>query len=179
MALRCKIKVKHNYKGIESICDNLPKVVEQGVEEILKNIQGYAIRLEKGHNTTGILVEMIETSTGKVKGKVYADPEKFMTDDNISYLWFEYFGTGEFAEKEHIGVTKHFKESGYVEWYIPKNKVKRSLSYPIKVINGQEFYIASGAEPNHFLTDAEFKTRDDNLDVIQEKLYNMIKEACK
>lgn len=49
---------------------------------------------------------------------------------------------GEFAEEEHIGTTKHFLESGYTEWYIPVNKVDRSLNYPIKIINGQQFYIA-------------------------------------
>ena len=177
--MEIKFNIKHKFKKLNNIINNLPSAVKEGIEEILKNIQGCAIRLERGNNDEGILVEMIECSTNEVKGRVYADPYIFMTDDNISYLWFEYFGTGEYAEEEHIGVTKHFKETGYTEWYIPKNKVKRELSYPIKMINGNEFYVARGSRPNHFLTDAEFEVRNDNLDVIQEKIYNMLEEVCK
>lgn len=92
--INCKIKGLNKLdKKINTIISKLPKVASHSVEEILKNIQGYAIRLERGHNSNGILVEMIETSTMKVKGRTYADPNKFMTDNGQSYLWFEYFGT--------------------------------------------------------------------------------------
>lgn len=93
MKFDCEIKVKHNYKNIDTIIKNLPKTISESIEDVLKNIQGYAIRLEKGHKEDGILVEMIDMSTKEVKGKVYADPSKFMTENGQSYLWFEYFGT--------------------------------------------------------------------------------------
>ena len=47
-----------------------------------------------GHNEQGILCEMVDMSTKEVKGRVFADPSKFMTDTGQSYLLFEYFGTG-------------------------------------------------------------------------------------
>lgn len=56
---------------------------------------------------------MIDMSTKEVKGKVYADSSKFMTEKGESYLWFEYFGTGQYAEQNHIGKTKHFIESRF------------------------------------------------------------------
>ena len=90
ISLNCEIKTKYNYKKIEEIKKRLAQSV--GLEEVLKNIQGCAIRLERGNNSDGILVEMIEGSTGKVKGRIYADPSKFISNGN-SYLWFEYFGT--------------------------------------------------------------------------------------
>lgn len=65
-----------------------------------------------------------------------------MTENGQSYLWFEYFGTGQYAEQEHIGKTKHFIESGYTEWYIPIDKVGRTLNYPIITISGKQFYVA-------------------------------------
>ena len=68
-SLKCEIKVKHNYKRINNIIKELPKLATEITEDILKNIQGYAIRLEKGHNEEGILVELIETSTMAVKRK--------------------------------------------------------------------------------------------------------------
>lgn len=49
MKLSCEVKVKHNFKNIHNIIKNLPQFATESVENILKNIQGYAIRLEKGH----------------------------------------------------------------------------------------------------------------------------------
>lgn len=138
----CNIKVKHNFKNINTIIQKLPQTVKIATEDVLKKIRGYAIRLEKGHKEDGIIVEMVDMSTKAVKGRVYADPAKFMTENGQSYLWFEYFGTGQYAEQDHIGKTKHFIESGYTEWYIPIDKVGRTLNYPIVTISGKQFYVA-------------------------------------
>lgn len=146
----CNIKVKHNFKNIDAIIQRLPQTAKIITEDILKNIQGYAIRLEKSHKEDGIIVEMIDMSTKEVKGRVYADPSKFMTENGQSYLWFEYFGTGQWAEQEHIGKTKHFIESGYTEWYIPINKVGRTLNYPIVTISGKQFYVAVRSKSKSF-----------------------------
>lgn len=67
--------------------------------------------MKNGHKEDGILVELVETSTMKVSSRVYAEPSKFIAENGQSYLWFEYFGTGTFAEQDHIGKTKHFRES--------------------------------------------------------------------
>lgn len=175
----CKFKVKHNFKNMNAITQKLPQTAKLITEDVLKNIRGYAIRLEKGHNENGILVEMIDVSTKEVKGRVYADPSKFMTENGQSYLWFEYFGTGQYAEQEHIGKTKHFIESGYTEWYIPVNKVGRSLSYPIVTINKQQFYVAVGSKANHFISDAEFESRNENSEIARKRLNEMLKECTK
>lgn len=175
----CKIKVKHNFKNINTIMQKLPQTAKIITEDVLKNIRGYAIRLEKGHNEEGILVEMIDMSTKEVKGKVYADPSKFMTENGQSYLWFEYFGTGQYAEQDHIGKTKHFIESGYTEWFIPVNKVGRALNYPIVTIGNSQFYVAVGSKANHFISDAEFKSRNENTEIARKKLNKMLEECCK
>ncbi len=148
--ISCDIKIKHNFKNINAIIQKLPQTAKIITEDILKNIQGYAVKLEKGHKEDGIIVEMIDMSTKEVKGRVYADPSKFMTENGQSYLWFEYFGTGQWAEQEHIGKTKHFIESGYTEWYIPINKVGRTLNYPIVTISGKQFYVAVRSKSKSF-----------------------------
>lgn len=150
ISFNCNIKIKHNFKNIKAITQRLPEVAKEITEDVLKNIQGYAIRLEKGHKEDGILVEMIDMSTKEVKGRVYADPSKFVTENGQSYLWFEYFGTGQFAEQAHIGKTKHFIETGYTEWYIPVDKVGRTLNYPIVTINGKQFYVAIRSKSKSF-----------------------------
>lgn len=174
----CKIKVKHNFKNIDAIIKKIPQVAKEITDDILNNIRGYAIRLEKGHNEEGILVEMIDMSTKEVKGKVYADPSKFMSN-GVSYLFFEYFGTGANAEMEHVGKTKHFIQSGYTEWFIPVGKVEKALPYPVVNIQGMDFYIAHGSKANHFMADAEFKTRNENTEIVKKKLDEMLKEVCK
>lgn len=179
ISFNCNFKVKHNFKNVNAITQKLPQTAKLITEDVLKNIRGYAIRLEKGHNENGILVEMIDMSTKEVKGRVYADPSKFMTENGQSYLWFEYFGTGQYAEQEHIGKTKHFIESGYTEWYIPVNKVGRSLSYPIVTINKQQFYVAVGSKANRFISDAEFESRNENSEIARKRLNEMLKECTK
>lgn len=86
---------------------------------------------------------------------------------------------GQYAEQEHIGKTKHFVESGYTEWYIPVNKVGRSLSYPIVTINNQQFYVAVGSKANHFLGNAEFESRNENAEIARKGLDEMLKECTK
>lgn len=176
--LTCKIKVKHNFKKFNQIKKKLPQAIQKGIEEVLDNLQTEAIRLEKGHNQEGIIIDRVDLSTGEVKGRIYADPTKFVSNGQ-SYLWFEYFGTGQYAEQEHVGTTQHFIESRYTEWFIPVNKVDRTLSFPVIEIQGMQFYIAHGQKPNHFLQDAEFKTRDTNIETIEKHIYEMLKEVCK
>lgn len=90
--MKVKCKVKHNFKNFAKIEKQLPQAVANGVEEILKNLRTEAIRLERGHNQEGIIIDRVDLSTGEIKGRVYADPSKFMSN-GVSYLWFEYFGT--------------------------------------------------------------------------------------
>lgn len=176
--LKCKIKAKHNFKNFNRIEKKLPLAITNGIEEVLKKLQTEAIRLEKGNNKEGVIIDRIDLSTKEIKGRVYADPIKFVSNGQ-SYLWFEYFGTGQYAEQEHIGATKHFLESGYTEWFIPVNKVDKSLEFSIIEIEGMKFYIAHGQKPNHFLQEAELKTRDTNIETIEKHIYEMLREVCK
>ena len=121
--LKCEIKgLDRLERKINKIVTELPKNVEESIEEVLKNIQGYAIKLEKGHNEQGILVEMIETSTMEVKGKVYTSKE------NMPYAIFEHWGTGDYRELPAVGKTKRFLETGGSQWFIPVSKVEKTQS---------------------------------------------------
>lgn len=169
-----EIKAKYGFKRIDEVIKRLQTNI--GIEDLLKNLRLTAIRLEKGHNDDGILVEMIEG--GQTKGRVYATPDQFESN-GVSYLFFEYFGTGRYAEMEHVGKTKHFIESGYTEWFIPVEKVPKKLNYIVININGVDFYLAHGMKPNHFLQDAEFETREQNKEIVKNKLEEMLKSVCR
>ena len=96
-------------KKINTIIKELPKYTEKGILEVLKNTCEYAIRLRRGNKTDGILFEMVDISKNKIKGRIYTDQDKF------PYSWYEHYGTGRYAELDHVGKTKHFIESGYEE----------------------------------------------------------------
>lgn len=129
--------------------------------------------MKNGNNSKGILVEMIETSTMQSKGRIYTDKDKF------SWAMFEHFGTGDYRELPAIGKTKHFLNTGGSQWFIPTSKVEKALGYPVIEIEGVQFYIAHGVHSNHFMTDAEFKTRQENRKIVAKKLSEMFKEVSK
>lgn len=172
--IKCTVKGLNGLdKKLNTIIKKLPSKIEKSVEEILKEIRTCAIKLEKGHHEDGIFCELVDVSNNKVKGRVYADIKAF------PWFMFEHYGTGQYAEMEHVGKTEHFIKSGYTEWFIPVDKVEKTLNYPIITINGMEFYIAHGVQANHFMTDAEFETRDSNIETIEKNIYELLKEVCK
>ena len=133
----------------------------------------YAISLRHGGHNDGIIVEQVDMDTKQVKYRIHTDQNAF------PYSWFEHYGTGQYAELEHIGTTKHFIESGYTEWFIPVAKVEQPLHYPIVEIQGVQFYIAHGVKANPFLQKAEFEKRGENLESVRSEILNLIKEVCK
>ena len=173
ISFNCNFKVKHNFKNINALTQKLPQVSKEITKDVLNNIRGYAIKLEKGHNEEGILVEMIDMSTKEVKGRVYTDKDKF------PWAMFEHFGTGDFRELPPVGTTKHFLETGGSQWFIPVSKVEKQLGYPIIEINGMQFYIAHGVKANHFMNDGAFESRNENMEIAKKKLNEMLKECCK
>ena len=172
--IKCTVKgLNGRDKKLNTIIKKLPSKIEKSVEEVLKEIRTCAIKLEKGHHEDGILCELVDVSNNEVKGRVYADINAF------PWFMFEHYGTGQYAEMEHVGKTEHFIKSGYTEWFIPVDKVEKTLNYPIITINGMQFYIAHGVQANHFMTDAEFETRDSNIETIEKNIYELLKEVCK
>ena len=47
ISFNCNIKVKHNFKNINAIAKKLPQIASESLKDVLDNIRGYAIRLEK------------------------------------------------------------------------------------------------------------------------------------
>lgn len=142
--INCSIKVKHNFKNIKAISNKLPQIAKEITEDVIKNIRGYAIKLERGNNEEGILCELVDTSKMEVKGRVYTDKDKF------PWAMFEHFGTGDFRELPPVGTTKHFLETGGSQWFIPVSKAEKELHYPIVEIQGMQFYLAHRSKSKSF-----------------------------
>ena len=111
--IKCKVNGLDNLeKKINTIVRKLPQTIEKSVEEILEELRICAIKLERGHNEKGILCELVDVANRQIKGRVYADPNQFMTDNNQSYLWFEYFGTRKICRTRTYRKNKTFHRIG-------------------------------------------------------------------
>lgn len=173
MSFSCNIKSKNKLKSISKLEKKIPKILKDITLLVSNNIRNKAIRLERGNNSNGILVELVNVEDNQVISRVYTSTE------NMPWAMFEHFGTGDFREMEAIGRTKHFLETGGSEWFIPVKKVEKVLNYPIITINGIDFYVAHGVKANHFMTDAEFLTREENKNIVRNKINQLIKEVSK
>lgn len=142
--INCSIRVKHNFKNIKAISNKLPQIAKEITEDVIKNIRGYAIKLERGNNEEGILCELVDASNMEVKGRIHTDQDKF------PWAMFEHFGTGDYRELSAVGTTKHFLETGGSQWFIPVSKVEKTLGYPIINIQGMDFYIAHRSKSKSF-----------------------------
>ena len=173
MSFSCNIKSKNKLNTMKKLEYKVPELLKDIVTSVGKNIRDKAIKLERGNNANGINVELVKISEIEAISKVHTSAE------NMPWAMFEHFGTGDFRELPAIGKTKHFIETGGSEWFIPVNKVEKALNYPIITINDIDFYVAHGAKANHFMTDAEFLTREENKTIIRNKIDKLIKEVSK
>ena len=174
------ITMNWNEKNINSFEKKMNKLVVSvvknttiGLEEALKNIQATALKLKKGKSTEDLIPYVIIKDDNKlIVGRVYTDRTVF------SYASFLEYGTGIYAEREHIGTTKTFIQSGYSYWFLPVDKADRDFgSDRIIVIKGEKFYIMYPQQPQPFMRPTAFQTRSETVDIIKTKLKQGIREV--
>lgn len=171
--IKCKIKGLDSLnKKLNTMIRKLPQTTAIGIENAIKGTCEYALHLKRGKNE-GILFEMLNIGTKEIKGRVYTDTNTF------PHSWFLEYGTGIWAEQPHIGTSKTFIESGFEYWFIPVNKVERTLHYPIINIKGSEFYLAHGMQSQPFMRPAGFERIDSNTEEVEKQIYKMLEEVCK
>lgn len=162
------------YKKMENIICNLEPTAEDAMKEIMKEIQTLALQFKVGKKDITMIPFAVEVEGNFIKGRLYTDKKTF------GFASFMEFGTGTYAELPHIGITKTFIESGYTFWYLPVEKVDRDFgSNRIVVINGKQFYIMYPQQPRPFMRPAGFQGRDIATDILQEKLFKMLKEVVR
>ena len=170
-----KDNLKSFEKKMETIIKKLPKTTKLGIEDSLKNTQKKALQNKRGNKNEKLIpIEILDFDKGKVVGRVYTDKDLF------SFAPFLEFGTGTEAELPHIGTTKTFIKSGYRYWYLPVDKVDRKFS-PERIveINGKQFYLMFATKPYPFMRPASFSSRQENADLVNERIGKMLMEVLK
>lgn len=160
-------------KKMDKLVSGIIKNTTIGLEEALKNIQSTALKLKKGNSNEDLIpFVIIKDNNNLIVGRVYTDKTVF------SYASFLEYGTGTYAEREHIGTTKTFIKSGYAYWFLPVDKANRDFgSDRIIVIKGEKFYIMYPQQPQPFMRPTAFQTRSETVDIIKRKLKQGIKEV--
>jgi len=166
--------LKSFYKKMENIANNLENSAKESMKESMETIQKLALQYKIGKKDISMIPFTIEAKNGYIKGRLYTDSKTF------AYASFLEFGTGNFAERPHIGVTKTFVESGYTYWFLPVEKAERDFgSNRIIIIKGKQFYIMYAQQPKPFMRPTGFEGREIALDIFQKNLLKMLKEAIK
>ena len=170
-----KSSLKSFEKKMKSIINELPNSAKEGVNDALKHTQDVALKNKRGSRDEKMIpIEIVDFSKNKVVGRVYTDKDLF------SYAPFLEFGTGTKAELPHIGKTKTFIASGYRYWLLPVEKVDRKFA-PERMINikGELFYIMFATQPYPFMRPASFSTREENANLVDERVGKMLTEVLK
>lgn len=124
----------------EYLAKKMISIINQFAEDRLSSSEDY-----KKHNKYQILNDGI---------LIYND----VTNSNGEYysLILEY-GSGLYAEKEHIGQSPTFKATGYMYWYVPEEEAPELFDYPYERIvteDGAVLYKVFGQTPKHIYEDA-------------------------
>lgn len=95
-----------------------------------------------------------------------------VTNSNGEYysLILEY-GSGLYAEKEHIGQSPTFKASGYMYWFVPEEEAPELFDYPyerIETEDGEVLYKVYGQTPKHIY--------EDSAEMIQRNVARWVRE---
>lgn len=93
--------------------------------------------------------------------------------NNEHYSLILEYGSGLYAEKEHIGKTPTFIASGYMYWFVPEDEAPDLFAYPyerIETDNGV-LYKVYGQTPKHIYEDA--------AKVVERNIARWIREYMK
>lgn len=163
-------KLNSFYNKMDKIAVNVKKGSLAGIKKATEETQKLALQLKRGSNK-GILIELLDTSTNKIKGRVYTDSK------NFPYLVYLEFGTGIYADPEGGG-----SRAKRIPWYVHVSMADLSrYGYPVYIspFTGEKFYVVAGAHPHPYMRPAGFKMRDKNIEIIRTAIQEMIKEAVK
>ncbi len=174
------------YSKLERLASELPVKTKEALEKASENTRDKALEHKRGMKSKDLIIYKIEVKGNDTfVSKIHTDEHTF------SWASFLEYGTGRYAEREHIGKTKTFFKSGFYFWYAPFDKVKAQYSdenyfefegeqFPMNAnFNGQKYVLVFEQKAQPFMRPAAFETRKETVDIMRKELSNMIKEVFK
>lgn len=102
--------------------------------------------------------------------QIYNDVEN---NNHEHYSLILEYGSGLYAEKEHIGKTKTFLATGYMYWLVPEEEAPELFDYPYERIETENgvFYKVYGQTPKHIY--------EDSAKIIERNVARWVREYIK
>lgn len=163
-------------QGTKKVIDKLNRV-----EEIIKSND---LKVQIAKKSIAIINrladERLSYDEKYIKSNKYTIDDKSITiyndvenESKQHYSLIIEYGSGLWAEKQHIGKTPTFLASGYMYWYVPEDKAPDLFAYPYERIETEEgvLYKVYGQTPKHIYEDA--------AKIIQKNLARWIREYIK
>lgn len=174
--ISASIKAKNNY---DNILKNLEKSYPIAMEQIMKYAQEKALSYKNGSKNKEMIPYEISNNGKEIIGRLYT---------NFEWALFQEYGTGQYAEMNHIGKTKLFKLSDFYCWYAPADKVKRQYKdnqymningemFPMNAnINGNKYVMVFSQKANPFMRPTAFALEDQAVNIFTKEIINQMRK---
>lgn len=166
------ISVTQKRPGLKRFRAGLPAAIAKGVDTALHDTADLAVRLAPHVVGNCIKVEMLDTSTGEVTGRVY-------TDTGVtSFAPYVEFGTGVKVDDQGNPEAIRLKRAKHIPWYIHVSMVPRSFAryhYPLVIgKDGAQYWEVDGMYPHPYFHPAAFQRRDANVEAVEAALIALV-----
>ena len=163
---------KRTGPGLQRIIDGLPGAAERGVRRALDDTAKLAIRMAPNVVGKCIKVEMLNSETGEIVGRVY-------TDTGVtSFAPYVEFGSGVKVDDQGNPESIRLKRATQIPWFIHVSMVPRSFAkygYPLIVgRDGAQYWVVDGMTPHPYFHPAAFNRRDDNVDAVKQEIIALV-----
>lgn len=163
-------------QGTKQVIDKINRI-----EEIVKSNDLKIYLAEKSIAVINRLAdERLSHDENYVKNNKYKIEEEgiliyndVVNNNNEHYSLILEYGSGLYAEKQHIGETDTFNATGFMYWYVPEEEAPELFDYPYDRIPTDKgvVYKVYGQTPKHIYEDA--------AKVIQRNIARWIREYIK
>lgn len=163
-------------QGTKQVIDKINRI-----EEIVKSNDLKIYLAEKSIAVINRLAdERLSHDENYVKNNKYKIEEEgiliyndVVNNSNEHYSLILEYGSGLYAEKQHIGTTETFIATGFMYWYVPEEEAPELFDYPYERIETDTgvLYKVYGQTPKHIYEDA--------AKVIQRNIARWIREYIK
>lgn len=163
-------------QGTKQVIDKINRI-----EEIVKSNDLKIYLAEKSIAVINRLAdERLSHDENYVKNNKYKIEEEgiliyndVVNNNNEHYSLILEYGSGLYAEKQHIGTTETFIATGFMYWYVPEEEAPELFDYPYERIETDTgvLYKVYGQTPKHIYEDA--------AKIIQRNIARWIREYIK
>ena len=163
-------------QGTKQVMNKIKKIAESMASDDIKEyIAKKAIEVINAEADANLSYDKNyrEHNQYKINGNSIIIYNDVQNENNQYYSLIIEYGSGLYAEKEHIGETETFVNTGYMYWFVPEEEAPDLFEYPYERIETEDgvFYKVYGQTPKHIY--------ENSAKIIEKNLSKWIREYSK